>query len=151
MYLKQFGDTQASVDVSRCSTVSHFHGGKGPKLLHFMWNLGVGFSRNDMIWIIDGLQMLSKALPFTLMHLKKVVKHLSSNTCVSPCSTESYFPCREGAQKLIFCINLWVIFGRNDTTWTIWEFYILSGALPIVLIYLRKGMRHLSSNECLSL
>jgi len=47
--------------------------------VHFM---RVGFSRNDTMWTIRGSKMLSEVPHIFLIHLRKVMKHFSSNGCL---------------------------------------------------------------------
>ena len=54
-----------------------------PQILKFVWNLRVNIGRNDTVQHINGWWMLSKASPICLMHLRKVMKHSSSNGCLS--------------------------------------------------------------------
>ena len=54
-----------------------------PQIWKFVWNLRVSIGRNDTVQHINGWWMLSEASPICLVHLRKVVKHSSSNGCLS--------------------------------------------------------------------
>ena len=50
-------------------------------ILHEIWEL---FSnKNDTVWTIRGLQMLSEAPLLVFVHIEKVMKHSNSNGCLS--------------------------------------------------------------------
>ena len=94
--------------------------------------------------------MLSEALPIVPFYLRKVMKHSSSNGCLSAQHTIP-FPMQGGCPKAGVCIKFGRYFWQNDTVWTIPGLYILPGALLITLVYPTRVMRQSNSNGYISL
>ena len=65
--------------------------------------------------------------------------------------TYHHFLCWSDTQILLFCLKYESYFGRNDMVLTMRGLKLLPVALPIILIHLRKVMKHSSSNVCLCL
>ena len=54
-----------------------------PPIWYFVCNLRVCYSRNNTMWTIRGSEMLAEAPPTLLIHLRKAMKHFSSNRYLS--------------------------------------------------------------------
>ena len=52
-----------------------------PQIWHFVFNLRVDLSKNDMMRITSRSKMLIEVSPTILIHLRKIMKHFSSNGC----------------------------------------------------------------------
>ena len=68
------------MEVSTYSISSHFpHVKRIPEIWYFAGNLRANLGRYSMTWAIRGLYMLLEAHANLLMHLRKNMKHFSSN------------------------------------------------------------------------
>ena len=110
-------------------TISHAE--RVPGILHLAWNLKVVFNRNTMLWIIMvSCWMLSEAPLIIYIHLRKVLKHSSSNCCLFSCRMPLYFSCWEGICVLTFYMKFecyswqeWNNVDHNELVYAFWTSY----------------------------
>ena len=123
----------------------------GPKLVILLDKYESISGRNDEVLTIRGSDMLPGPLPLIIIHLRKVIKHSSSNGCLSVWYSIP-FSVLVWAPKLVILHKIWEFcFSRNDMVATMKVSYILSGALPIILMHLRSVRKDSLSNGLLSL
>jgi len=107
--------------------------------------------RKDTVSTVMGSNMLSEALPIILIYLTKVI-NTQAVMDVCPYDRTSHFLGWSCAPNWIFGLIFECLFGRKEAVLvTLRGWDIMSEALLIILIYLRKVGNHPSSNGYLSL
>ena len=107
--------------------------------------------RKDIVLTIWGSDTLSEELPIILIHLREVMKHSSSNDCMS-LGHSGTFPRLIWCSKLYFCLKFECLFGKNNAVTTIGGSDImLSKALWTIPIYIMEIRIDSQSNGCLYL
>ena len=80
------------------------------KIWYFAWNLRAPvLGRNDMVWITRVSLILSEAKTIIPMYLRKVMKHSSSNRCIS-LQYSIPFPVLGGCPKSEILCEIWELF-----------------------------------------
>ena len=85
-----------------------------PGIWHFARNLGVVLGRNATVWTRRRSHMLLEALMNIFIHLRNVIKHSSSNVCLSLWHTTP-FPVQRGYLKHYILHEIWWVFSAEMT------------------------------------
>ena len=139
------------MNMSLCSTSSPFQCWEGAQFLVFSWNLIVVFGRNKTDLAMRCLYMLPEDPASIHIHLRKVMKHSSSNGCLSLSLTIT-FPVLKWWPKLVILFDIGEYFPAEMTLcWPQGGLDMLWNTLPIILIHIQKDMKYSSSNGYCSL
>ena len=136
------------MDVSSYSTSSHFPCWYGPQNLLFCIKYESSFHRNDTVLTIKSSYMLQEAILTIIIHLRMVMKHSSSNGCVSLWQRHHFFGW-PSAKTLYFAWNSRGILVKMTWYWPWGGSDIPIADLQFIIIHLMMVMKHLSSNGCL--
>ena len=124
--------------------------GRVPKVWLFILKFGSWFWQKWHYVRHDGSFMLSEAYLIVLIHLRKVLKCLTSNGCISE-QHSIPFPVLKGCPKSDILMKFVSCFGQKWHGVDHESSYIPSEALPIILVHLTKNIKHSNSNGCISL
>ena len=143
MYIQgRLFNTSSAKYCPRCSTSSHYLCWDGNwNLMYFMkfdscfWKKWHGVDHKGLLYAIWS----SSTHPYTSKEGYETVKQ----QCMSLVAVQQpIFPFWEGAQHLIFCMKLRLVFVRNDMVFSTRGTYMLMKAPPILITHLSKIMTH---------
>ena len=137
------------MDVSSCSTSSHFPCWYVPQNLLFCIKYVSSFRRNDTVLTIKSSYMLPEALLTILIHPRMAMNHSSSNGCVSSRQRHHFFGWPSSAKTMYFVWNSRVVLKKMLWYWPLGGSHILIADLQFIIIHLMMAMKRLSSNGCL--
>ena len=117
-------NTQETIHVHPYNTTSHFLWWSCTKNNLFCIYLESFPSRNGMVLIIRGSNILSEALPIILILLRKVMSHSSSNGCLSlwhsiqfhDCVIDIFLQCHTVKMQICLCQDHYSLYWVDIST-----------------------------------